>query len=170
MTHRPRPDPAALAAQLRLMALALVVALADWLGAGRFAAAVRRWMARDLAQLERLATGIVVLAALRTLSAPPAPPYGGRRPHGAPRGFAWVAGDDRAMRAMQRRLFPRLRDLKRRLARFDAVLDAFAEHAARLAPHIECIPPAARLIAVAPPAHTVASRLEAGAAFAIDTS
>jgi len=172
MTHRPIPDLPALAAQLRLMALALVVELAEWLGAAWLARAVRRRMLRDLAQLEKFATGIVVLTALRTLpgSALPAPACGARRPGGAPSGFARVQARERAMRAMQRRLFPRERDLHRRLARFDAVLGDLAEHARRLVRHIERIPPASRLVAIAPPAQRLTARAGAAPCAAFDTS
>jgi hypothetical protein len=74
------------------------------------------------------------------------------------------------MRAMQRRLFPREGDLRRRLARFDAVLDDVAASAARLVRHIERIPPGARLIAIAPPAYTVAAQAGAHLCAAFDTS
>lgn len=74
-----RPDLPALAAQLRLMAYGLVAELMDWVGAQfgvrMLAAGLRRRMARDLAQLERFAAGIVVLMALKTLPARlPRPP------------------------------------------------------------------------------------------------
>jgi len=168
---RPLPDLAALAAQLRLMACAMAAALLEALGARSLAAALRRQMARELAEMERLATGVVVLAALRLL--PPPPPETGAqrsRPSGAPRGFARVAGDANAMRAMQRKLFPRRGGLVARLRRFDAVLDDVAAHAARLARHVERIPPAFRLVAVAPPAWALRLQVDAVATFASDTS
>ena len=165
---RPLPDLPALAAQLRLAALALVVELLEWLGGGALAAPLRRRMARDVRRLEQFATGIVVLAALRTLPKPLALQPGPCRPLDAPRGFARIAASERHMRAMQRKLFPRLRDLRSRLARFDAVLDAVAAHAARLVRHIERVPPASRLVAIAPPAACVAAL--ADVAFAVDDS
>jgi hypothetical protein len=151
------------------MALALVAELMEWLGAGRIAAALRRRMARDVAALERFATGIVVLTALRSLPKPLPVKPGPRRPFSAPRGFARVAASERHLRAMQRKLFPRERDLRRRLARFDAVLDDVAGAAARLARHIAHIPPASRLVAIAPPAMCVLA-LATVAANADDTS
>lgn len=57
-----------------------------------------------------------------------------------------------AMRAMQRKLFPPLRDLRRRLARFERVLGDLAASAARLARCIARAPPGSRLVAIAPPA------------------
>ena len=174
MTHSPTPnfnapDLAALAAQMRLMALGLLVELLDWLGAGRLAASLRRRMGRDLAMLERFATGVVVLMALRDLPRPFAlHTNGGRRPFSAPPGFARVARDANAMRAMQRKLFPRLRDLKRRFARFDDTLADAARAAGRLARHIERIRPASRLLPIAPPAHALAGL--AGAAHGADDS
>lgn len=159
MTHRPAPDLPTLAAHLRLAALGLLAELLAFLGAGRLAAAVRRRLGRDLAAYERFATGIVVLAALKTLPALPETAHGGRHPHGAPPGFAWAAGDAHAMRAMQRRLFPNTRNLKHRLARFDAVLDDLAAAAARIARAIARVPPGARLVAVAPPAVACAGAL-----------
>jgi len=171
MTHtRPLPDLAALAAQLRLAALALVAELAEWMGAGRLAAALRRRMTRELGRFERFATGIVVLTALRAMPPPPPGSLAHRRPLAAPRGFARVACDANAMRAMQRRLFPRTRDLQRRLARFDAILDDVAAAGARLVSLIARIPPASRLAAVKPPAQALAPRVGAVSVVACDTS
>ena len=90
LTHRPLPALLALAAQLRLGALGLLVEVLAALGAGRLAAALRRRMARDIGWLERFATGILVLMALKTLPSMPESRPGGRRPSGAPPGFARV--------------------------------------------------------------------------------
>jgi hypothetical protein len=159
VTGRPISVLTALAAQLRLTALGLMAELMAWLGAGKTAAALKRRMARDIAELERFATGIVVLAAVQSLPAMPDPPRRGRRPRRAPKGFAWAAGRWRPMRAMERKLFPPLRDLSARLRRFDAVLDDLAASAAKLVPTIERVPPAMRLVAVAPPAATLAAHM-----------
>jgi hypothetical protein len=170
VTGRPLSALTALAAQLRLTALGLMAELMAWLGAGMLAAALRRRMARDIAELERFATGIVVLTALKTLPSLPDPPRGGRRPRRAPKGFAWAAGRWRPMRAMQRKLFPPLRDLSARLRRFDALLDDLAASAAKLVPAIERVPPAMRLVAVAPPAAALASRMAPSGRYPVDSS
>lgn len=151
-TARPLADLATLAAQLRLAGLALLVRVADWLGAGRVAAALRRAARGELRQLETFATGIAVLMAMSHLPRLPPRARGGARPAGAPPGFVAVAGDANAMRAMRRRLFPHDRDCVRRLRRLDAVLADIARHSACLARHIARVPPALRLAMVAAPA------------------
>lgn len=161
LTHRPLSALLTLAAQARLMGLGLMAELAAWLGAGAFAAGLRRRISRDVAQLERFATGIVVLMALKRLPVMPEPGRAGRRPANAPGGFRCVAAGDDGMRAMRRRLFPgrfaRMRNLNARLARLDAVLDRALAAAARLARFIAKTPPAFRLVATAPPAVALAT-------------
>ena len=71
LTHRPLPTLLALAAQLRLGALGLLVEVLAALGAGRLAAALRRRMVRDIGRFEKFATGILVLMALKTLPSMP---------------------------------------------------------------------------------------------------
>ena len=161
LTLRPLSTLLALAAQLRLGALGLLVEVLAALGAGRLAAALRRRMARDIGRFEQFATGILVLMALKTLPSMPESLRGGQRPSGAPPGFARVVADDNYMRAMRRRLFPQntnlKRDLTRRLRRLDALLDRATEAARRLARHIARMPPAARLVVVAAPVMRLAS-------------
>jgi len=166
---RPLPDIATLAATLRLAGLALVVELAAWLGAGRVVAALRRRMAADLNRLERYATGLVVLAAIPMLSAPPEQ-RSGHRPLGAAPGFRSFARDADHMRAMQRKLFPRERNLQRRLLRFEAHLSDIGAVARRLVRHIERVPPAYGLAAIRPPADRLAACMCASAGAAWDTS
>ena len=144
------------------------------LGAGRLAAALRRRMARDIGWFERFAMGVLVLMALKTLpSAPESRPenrLGGRRPSGAPPGFARIAASDNAMRAMRRKLFPLKRDLTRRLRRLDGLLDRATAAARRLAGHIAHIPPAARLVVVAAPVMRLASGADGPPPALADTS
>jgi len=167
---RPLPDLARLAAALRLAALALAVELAEWVGAGRLAAGLRRRMVRDLAEMERFATGILVLLALQRLPATPPARANARHPGAAPPGFRCAQRDANDMRAMRRKLFPRERDVRRRLDRFTAILDRLDPHARRLARHIERIAPAERLALAAPCADLLAPRAAACACAAFDTS
>jgi hypothetical protein len=149
----PAPDIATLAAQLRL------------------AAAFRRRIGAELAEMERFATGLVVLAALRRLPAlPPARGPGGRRPLDAPVGFARNLGDDNALRAMKRVLFPRMRDLRARLARFDRALAQLEACAARVARRIERLPASSSLIPVAPRPARLSPCVAAVAPSSCDTS
>ena len=170
MTHSPAPDPNALAAVLRLWALALVVWLAELLGEGPLGDALRRWCMRQLDRAEHGARAIAVLAALALL--PPPPPLLWRavaRPASAPPGFAHVGvrGDD--MRRVTRHLFPRERNVLARARRLDAFLDALDAHARRLARRIARIVPAGRLVAIAPRAVAVAG-VATAAAHAWDSS
>lgn len=151
MTHAPptRSDPAAAAARLGQWAGALVVWLVETLAVGALRRWARRWALMALARAERGARGIVVLAAMRLLPAPP-PPIGRRmHSHRSPRGFARVAVRGNDMRRITRRLFPRERDLRRRAERLVAMLSALAVHAARLARRIRRIMPATRIALVA---------------------
>jgi hypothetical protein len=173
VTSPPAPalDLPALAAQLRLGVMAWAAEWLALLGAGRMATALWRQIGAELTRMEAFAAGIVALTALRTMPLPPERPPGGRRPAGAPPGFARVAVGCGEIRAMKRFLFPQLRDVRARLARFDAVLDDVAAHAARLAPRIACPPPLTRLIAIAPPARVLAPCVvSAAASVRADTS
>lgn len=171
MTNAAATDLAALAAQLRLMACALAAALLEALGIDGLAATLRRQAARELAEMERLATGVVVMAALELLPGPlPTERAHAGLAFAAPRGFACIAGDANAMRAMQRKLFRRRGGLAARLRRFDAVLDELAAHAARVARCIDRLPPAFRFVAVAPPAWALVASAEAAPCGFTDSS
>ena len=151
MTHAPHTrDPQTLAAQLALWVAEFVVWLAETLAEGPLRRWFKRWAMATLARAERGAKGIVVLAAMKRLSAPCTLPI--RRavhPAHAPRGFACAAVRGNDMRRMTRHFFPRERDLARRARRRGDVLDALAGHAKRLARRIARIMPATRIAVVA---------------------
>lgn len=95
----------ALAASLRLWALALWAWLAETFDHRDWRAAV----ARDLAEAERGTKAIIVLLALRRVVWAPDRPRGGHRPGHAPKGFALRAVRTNDMRRLTRRLLPKTR-------------------------------------------------------------
>jgi len=160
----------ALAASLRLWALAFLAWLAETFDCRDWRATV----ARDLAHAERGAKAIIVLLALRRVVWAPDRPRFGHRPGHAPKGFALRAVRTNDMRRLSRRLLPktrgpRSRDLVARARALLRVLDALDAHAHRLARRLDRTAPDMRLAPVAPPASSCAPQTSAAIAHA-DTS
>lgn len=155
----------ALAARMKIWALAMLAWLADAVG-GAFRARVRD----DVRRAEDGVAATLVLLALKRL--PPPPPLSRkacRPPLGAPRGFAWRAVNSNDMPNLRRFLMPRTRSLAARVRQLLALLDAIEDHLPKLARRIACVPPAFALVSVAPPADAVMPKACVAAAGA-DTS
>ena len=172
MTHiRPRPDPIALAASLRLWVLEFVVWLAEMLGTGSLARSMRRWAHALLDDAERGVEGLVVLAALRLLP----PPISlsilrADHPRCPPRGFARVRVRGADMRRVTRHQFPRQRNLLARAQRLGDFLETLAARAQRLARRIARVRPMMRLTLVAAIAERAVAQCADSARAAPDTS
>lgn len=146
-------DPIGLAARLQLWVAELLVWLVEVLGDGPLGKPLRRWTRKQVSILELGAAGLLVLSALKVLPQPTeATKRRSSRPFSAPCGFKRVPvrGDD--MRRLRRHLFPRERDLLRRLHRLNDMLGAFQPRAQRLSRRIARIMPLTRLVAIAPSA------------------
>lgn len=102
----------------------------------------------------------------------PRRPRASAHPYSAPRGFRQARRKGGHLRQLTRNVLPKMRNSnpRERLARIQHVLDRVEVFVARLVRRLRRNQPATRLIAVAPPAHTMSSSAPALAPSAADSS